>query len=115
MTSSGFLTKGDLPRVSRQSFLSTNDVGDNEMIPGAVHRSPDIYLMAEDNLGKPQLGDRLMKAANGVPNLEMKLVQPESSSGREKEGKEGVVRWSYIYAIYLHVGKLQRKYLIRSP
>ena len=37
-----------------------NDKGKNEMIPGAVHKSPAICL-AEENLGKPQLGDRLMK------------------------------------------------------
>ena len=38
-----------------------NDKGDNEMIPGAVHRSPGIYLTAEENLRKLQLGDCLMK------------------------------------------------------
>ena len=27
-----------------------NDKGDNEMIPGAVHRSPGICLTAEENL-----------------------------------------------------------------
>ena len=37
--------------------LVANDKGDNEMIPGAVHRSPDICLTAEKNPGKPQLGD----------------------------------------------------------
>jgi hypothetical protein len=41
-------TKGHLPRVSRQSRPSTNDKGDNEMISGAVHRSPGIYLTAEE-------------------------------------------------------------------
>ena len=35
-----------------------NDKGDNEMIPGAVHRSPDTCLTAEENPGKPQLGYR---------------------------------------------------------
>ena len=34
-----------------------NDKGENEMIPGAVHRSPGICLTAEENPGKPQLGD----------------------------------------------------------
>ena len=34
-----------------------NDKGDNEMILGAVHRSPGICLTAEENLRKPQLGD----------------------------------------------------------
>ena len=38
-----------------------NDKGDNEMILGAVHRSPSICLTAEENPRKPQLGDRLMK------------------------------------------------------
>jgi hypothetical protein len=53
-------------RVLNQSPLApsvtsvTNDKSDNKMIPGAVHRSSDICLMAEENLGKPKLGDRLM-------------------------------------------------------
>ena len=38
-----------------------DDKGDNEMILGAVHRSPGISLTAEENPKKPQLGDRLMK------------------------------------------------------
>ena len=38
-----------------------NDKGDNEMILGAVHRSPGICLTAVENPRKPQLGDRLMK------------------------------------------------------
>ena len=36
-----------------------NDKDDNEMIPGTVHRSPGICLTAEENPGKPELGDRL--------------------------------------------------------
>ena len=35
-----------------------NDKCDNELIPGAVHRSPGIYLEAEEKPEKPQLGDR---------------------------------------------------------
>ena len=38
-----------------------NDKGDNKMILGGVHRSPDICLTSEENPRKPQLGDRLMK------------------------------------------------------
>ena len=38
-----------------------NDKDDNEIILGAVHRSPGICLTAEENPRKPQLGDRLMK------------------------------------------------------
>jgi hypothetical protein len=44
--------------MSRQSANNK----DGEMIPGTVHRSPSIYLTSEDSPGKPQLGDRLMKA-----------------------------------------------------
>ena len=35
-----------------------NDKGDNEIILGAVHRSPGICLTTEENPRKPQLGDR---------------------------------------------------------
>ena len=35
--------------------------GDNEMIAGVVHRSPGICLTAEENPGKSQLGNRLMR------------------------------------------------------
>ena len=57
-------------RVSSQRLLApsvasvtsvANDKGDNEIILGAVHRSPGICLTAEKNPRKPQLGDRLMK------------------------------------------------------
>ena len=42
---SGLIANNHFPRVSRQSRLSANDRGD-DMIPGTVHRSPDIYLTA---------------------------------------------------------------------
>ena len=32
--------------------------GDNEMVPATMNRSPGIYLTAEENPGKSQLGDR---------------------------------------------------------
>ena len=41
-----------------------NDKGDNEMILGAVHRSPGICLIAEENPRKPQLGDSLMSVCD---------------------------------------------------
>ena len=48
--------------LSVASVMSvTNDKGDNEMILGAVDRSPGVCLTAEENPRKPQLGDRLMK------------------------------------------------------
>ena len=44
-----------------------NDEGDNELILGAVHRSPG--LTAEENPRKPQLGDRQMKGQS-LPQME---------------------------------------------
>ena len=41
---SGFLTKGHLPPVSRQFYLSASDRCDNEMIPGVVRRFPGTCL-----------------------------------------------------------------------
>ena len=48
------------PSVTSDTSVA-NDKCDNEMIPGAVHRSPGIGLKVEETPGKPQLGDRLMK------------------------------------------------------
>ena len=69
------------------------------IIQGAVHRSLDIYLMTEENPGKPQLGDRLMKLVRsaipsiGEPYFQMTSVVSYSRPGREKEGKkEGRLR-----------------------
>ena len=59
---SGFLAEGHLSRVLR---LFANEEGDNEMIPGTVHRSPGMCLTAEENPGKTQLGNRLMKGLCG--------------------------------------------------
>ena len=70
--------------------------GDNEIIPGAVHRSLGIYLIADETPRKPQLGDRLMKglcASNGVPFLQMRSVGSHSTSGREKEGIKERTGW----------------------
>ena len=54
-------------RVPSQRLLAPSvasvgiDKGDNEIILGAVHRSPGICLTAEENPRKPHLGDRLIK------------------------------------------------------
>ena len=68
-----------------------NDKGDNEMILGAVHRSPGICLTPEENPRKPQLGDCLIRpviASNGVPFLQMRSTGSLSTSGREKGGNK---------------------------
>ena len=38
-----------------------NYKGDNEMVPGAVNRSPSICLTTEEKTGKPQIGNHQMK------------------------------------------------------
>ena len=42
-----FLANEHLSPVSRQSRLSDNDKGNNQVKPGVMHRSHGIYLMAE--------------------------------------------------------------------
>ena len=44
---SASLANVHLPRVSYQSRLSSDDKGNNEIIPEAVRGSSDIYLTAE--------------------------------------------------------------------
>ena len=56
-----FLANGHLSLVSRQSCMSVIDKSDNEMIPGAMHRSPDIYFITEENtetLSKKTIDER---------------------------------------------------------
>jgi hypothetical protein len=50
---SGFLPNGHLNKVSRQSHLSANDKGHNEMIPGFAQ----ISWHTPYSWGKPQSGD----------------------------------------------------------
>jgi hypothetical protein len=81
----------------------TNVKGDNEMIPGDVHRSPGICLTAKENPGKPQLGDCLMKGLYGqslpqmgslafkwgsLPSHEVGRTAQHSTSRKEKGGKK---------------------------
>ena len=74
--------------MSPQSYLSTNGKGD-EMIPGAVQRSPGICLMADENLGKPQLGDRLMKAVRTVIVLIGSPLPPNEVGRIAKQARKG--------------------------
>ena len=54
-----YLVRSLTPSVTSITSVA-KDKGVNETIPGTVHRFPGIYLMAEENPGKPQ-SDRLMK------------------------------------------------------
>ena len=89
------------------------DKGVNDMIPGALHRSPGTCLAAEGNLGKPQLGDRHMKAvrpvsaSNGVLCLQMGSVGSNSTLGRDNEGKMDRVR-IFLFIISTMLSKFHR-------
>ena len=88
---SAFLAKGHLPRVSSQSV---NDKGDNEKIPGVVHRYPGSFLTAEENPGEPQLGDRRSRLWDqsspkmGSLTSKMRSVGCYSKSGKKMQGKK---------------------------
>ena len=59
-------------------------------------------LPNEENPGKFQLGDSLMKAvrpviaSNGVPYLQTKLTGSHCMSGRVTDGKKGGTEWGLI-------------------
>ena len=55
----------------------------NDMIPGAVHRSPDIFLTSEENPGKPfdELAVQPVIASNWVLYLQMSSLATYSKSG----------------------------------
>ena len=93
-------------RIPRQTALTPSvtsvtslaNKGDNEMIPEAVDRSPGICLTAEENPGKPQLGDRLLKGLCDQslpqmgpfpPNEVGRIAQHIRDGDRRKKGKGG--------------------------
>ena len=85
-----------LPPSVTSVMSVANDKGDNELIPGAAHRSPGICLTAEESSGKPQLGDRLMKGLcyqsspqMGVTFLQMRTMGSHGTREERKEGKDG--------------------------
>ena len=75
---SGYLANDNLPRMSRQSRLLANDKDENEIIPGAVPRSPGIYLTADENPDntsarrEPEKAVRPVIVSNEVPYLQMR-------------------------------------------
>ena len=101
--------------LSVASVMSvTNDESDNEIILGAVHRSPDICLTAEENLRKPQLGDRLMKGLCDQSSPQMGY-RPPKEVGRmaqyvrkEKGRNEG--KYGSIYLVIMFPWFLGNKY-----
>ena len=75
---------------SVESVMSVaNDKSDNEMILGAVHRSPGICLTSEEKNQKNSArrpsdegAVRRVIASNGLPFLQIRSVGSHSTSGR---------------------------------
>ena len=80
------------PRVASVTLVA-NDNGDNEMILGAVCRSPRISLQPRKTSAKRPSYEGAVQpfiTSNGVPFLQMWSVGSHSTSEREKEGnREG--------------------------
>ena len=55
-----------------------------------VHRSPGIWLTAEENPGKPQVGDPRLKWDPFPPNEVGRVPQHVRKGEERKEGKDGV-------------------------
>ena len=93
---SAFLAKCRFPRVSRHSRLSAKNKNDNEMIHGAVHRSPYSW----GNPGKPQLVDSLIKvvrpSSHQMGSLTSKWGQYDRTARQKRRGKKST---GYIYQI----------------
>ena len=78
----------------------TNDKGDNEMILGAVHRSPGICLTAEENPARRPSDEGAVSISHRLkwgpfpPNEVGRIAQ---HSGREKEGNKERTWRGYFY------------------
>ena len=95
-----------------------NDKGDNETILGSVHISPDICLTAEENPGKPQLGDRLMKGLCDQSSPQMGPF-PTNEGGRiaqhvrKKWSKGRVLSCPIFFIVFFFYRGFGYKYLVR--
>ena len=97
-----------LPRVSRQSRLSANDKGYNDMIPGVVHRSPGICLKlrkSSENLSNRPSDEGAVRSvigSNKVPYLQRTSVGSHSTSGNEKEGYKEKTVLLFTYSLFYY-------------
>ena len=89
-----FLINCHLLQVSRESRLSANDKGDNEMKLVAVDRYPGIYLTDEENPRKHQIEDRLINAERSAsPQIVfcLSVVHGATSFGQKNFASEAVL------------------------
>ena len=97
-------------RVTSVTSVS-NDKGYNDMILGAVHRSPGIFLTAKENPGKSQLGDRLKKGLCNQSSPQMgsfsrnevgrnvRHVRKVEGRRKGKDG-EGAILFIYLFIFF---------------
>jgi hypothetical protein len=99
----GFLVNGHLPSVSRQSHLWANKC-DNEIIPGAIHRSRGVYLTVEEfilqlrktpenlsyeTVDQDSATSHSFKWDLLPPNEVVRIAQHVRNGEGSKEGKDG--------------------------
>ena len=83
--SNQFLANDHLLRVSREQRLSPMI----RMIPGAVHRSPDIYLTAEENTGKVSCATSHRIRWDPLPSYEVGRIAQHVRKGEWTERRRG--------------------------
>ena len=71
------------------SVASVTSVANNRVILGAVHRSPGICLIVEENPRKPELRDRLMKGLCDQSSPQMGPFTPNEVSKIAQHVKKG--------------------------
>ena len=77
-----------------------------------MHKSPGIYLIAEEYPGKLQLRGRLIKAvrliiaSNGIPYFQIMQVGSYSTSRRKKKEKKKRVREEFLKKTKLIIQKV---------
>ena len=98
---SGLLVNSHMPRVSRQSRLSLM-INVIMMILGTPHRSPGIYLKAEENPGKPKL-ETVDEGCANIHRLKWRPLPPNRigriaqhvRKGEWRKGRGGDLMWNY--------------------
>ena len=92
------------PSVTRITSVA-NDKGDDEMMPGPVHRSPGICLTPEENLGKilSWTSTKAVRPSHpGIPYLQLRSVGAHSTPEKEKDGYFSTIREQHLKGTTFH-------------
>ena len=97
---------GSQPKALAPSVASVtsvvNNKGDNEMILGAVHRSPGICLTVKENPRKLQLGGHLIKGCETNHRLKWGPFPPNKVGRIAQHVRKGERRMHFLCCIYIH-------------